>query len=440
MSVLSLCASTEWTFVILGHVLGQRVDGAVSRSHSPCERGAADLAERQFEPRRGGADPIQVLDARHARRGSQGFLKRSCRRLGLIDAFRVFADTEIGELAPQLLDVAASRAFLRQLAHADDGNRVLDERSIGHRLPFRVEREPREVLLATVRAQVEPQTCRRLSGDDRGQFLTGVDERLGSGGRGAQVLPEAHRRNNTDVMPARTERNRLATRLFAPIASTYDRYAALLSFGQDPLWRRFLVSRVAAAPGETIVDVATGTAAVAIGLARRYGCDVVGIDQSPEMLAEGRRRVERARLSGRIDLVQGRAEAMPFPDGRFHGLTVTYLLRYVDDPAATLRELARVVRPGGAMASLEFFVPQRQPTRALWDWYVDTGLPLLGKAVSPRWEEVGRFLGPSIRSFYERYSLARVLELWRAAGVRDVAARSLTLGGGVVIWGTRGES
>jgi demethylmenaquinone methyltransferase/2-methoxy-6-polyprenyl-1,4-benzoquinol methylase len=234
--------------------------------------------------------------------------------------------------------------------------------------------------------------------------------------------------------------NRRATQLFAPLATTYDRYATLLSFGQDPLWRRFLVSRVAAHPGATILDVATGTAAVAIALARRYGCDVVGIDQSPEMLTEGRRRIRHAGLAPRIRLVQGRAESIPFAEGHFDGLTVTYLLRYVDDPGATLRELARVVRPGGRMASLEFCVPEHALTRVLWDRYVDYGLPLLGRAISPGWEAVGRFLGPSIRDFYARYPLERVLELWRAAGVCDVSAQTLTLGGGVVIWGTRGAS
>lgn len=188
-----------------------------------------------------------------------------------------------------------------------------------------------------------------------------------------------------------------------------------------------------------MLDVATGTAAVAIATARRYGCRVTGIDQSPEMLAAGRRRVEQAGLAGRVRLVEGRAETLPFADRSFDGLTFTYLLRYVDDPAAALAELARVVRRGGRASSLEFFVPPGQPARALWDFYVDRALPALGGLVSRDWREVGEFLGPSIRGFYERYPLARVLELWRAAGFRDVRARPLTLGGGVVVWGMRGD-
>jgi demethylmenaquinone methyltransferase / 2-methoxy-6-polyprenyl-1,4-benzoquinol methylase len=228
-----------------------------------------------------------------------------------------------------------------------------------------------------------------------------------------------------------------ARELFAPLGPTYDRYATLLSFGQDPRWRRFLVSRVKVGPDARVLDVATGTAAVAIELVRRCGCTVVGLDRSPEMLAEGRTRVQRAGLADRIELVEGRAENLPFEDASFDALTFTYLLRYVDDPDATLRELARVLRPGATIASLEFGVPPRLPPRAAWELYVRVGLPLAGRAVSPGWHEVGRFLGPSIRSFYERLPLDRLLGLWADAGIEDVRARRLSLGGGIAIWGRR---
>jgi demethylmenaquinone methyltransferase / 2-methoxy-6-polyprenyl-1,4-benzoquinol methylase len=236
-----------------------------------------------------------------------------------------------------------------------------------------------------------------------------------------------------------TDRNRFARRLFAPLAESYDRGATFLSFGQDPRWRRFLVSRVDVGSHDEVLDVATGTAAVAIELIRRRGCRVVGVDQSAEMLAAGRQRVEEAGVTDRISLVESRAEALPFAAGRFDALTFTYLLRYVDDPAATLRELARVVKPGGAVAGLEFSIPGRAVPRALWDFYVDTGLPALGRLASPGWHEVGQFLGRSIRDFYDRYPLDRVLTLWRDAGIADVRARPLSFGGGVVIWGRRGD-
>jgi demethylmenaquinone methyltransferase/2-methoxy-6-polyprenyl-1,4-benzoquinol methylase len=240
-------------------------------------------------------------------------------------------------------------------------------------------------------------------------------------------------------MTALTEREEAALKLFAPVAETYDRYARLLSFAQDGRWRSFLVSRIAATPGDRILDVACGTAAVSLELVRRFNCSVVGVDQSSAMLAEAHRRVERAGETSRIDLREARAEDLPFESGSFDGLTFTYLLRYVDDPAATLRELARVVRPGGRIASLEFFVPERGTVNALWSAYVCAGLPLLGRAISPGWHEIGRFLGPSIQAFWRQHPLEELLELWGAAGVENVEARPLSLGGGIVIWGERGN-
>jgi len=228
-----------------------------------------------------------------------------------------------------------------------------------------------------------------------------------------------------------------ARELFAPLGPSYDRWSRLLSLGQDPRWRAFLVSRVAAGPDDEVLDVATGTAAVAIELARRSGCRVVGLDQSPGMLAAGRERVEAAGLGDRVQLVEGSAERLAFPNGSFDGLTFTYLLRYVEDPAATLRELARVVRPGGTVAALEFGLP-RGIWRPLWELYVRVGLPVAGRLISPGWREVGAFLGPSIREFHARLPLAQQLDLWRSAGIEDVHARRLSLGGGYVVWGRRG--
>ena len=227
-----------------------------------------------------------------------------------------------------------------------------------------------------------------------------------------------------------------ALELFAPLGPTYDRYATLLSFGQDPRWRRFLVSRLEVGPDDTVLDVATGTGAVAIELARRTGCSVVGVDQSREMLAAGRLRIARAGLAGRIELREAEAERLPFEDASFDAVTFTYLLRYVDEPAATLRELARVAKPGGVVAGRDFALP-RGPARPAWELYVGAGLPLAGGLVSRAWWDVGRFLGGSIREFWRRYPLPSLLELWREAGLADVRYRRLSLGGGIVIWGLR---
>jgi demethylmenaquinone methyltransferase/2-methoxy-6-polyprenyl-1,4-benzoquinol methylase len=235
------------------------------------------------------------------------------------------------------------------------------------------------------------------------------------------------------VTKALTERNRAAKELFAPLAATYDRYARLLSFGQDPRWRSFLASRIDARPEDTVLDVACGTGAVTLELVRRYGCHVVGVDQSPEMLTAA-----RARVGPDVELREARAEELPFADGAFDGLTFTYLLRYVDDPAATLRELARVTRPRAAIAMLEFSVPPSLLARISWETYVRLGLPVAGRVISPGWRDVGDFLGPSIRDFWKRWPLESLLGLWRDAGIVDVNIRQLSLGGGTVIWGRRG--
>ncbi len=226
-----------------------------------------------------------------------------------------------------------------------------------------------------------------------------------------------------------SDRQSHALGLFAPLGPTYDRVGAVLSLGQDPRWRRFLVSRLPT-DGGRVLDVATGTGLVAEQLLAR-GFHVTGLDQSPGMLA-----VARARLDGRVTFVEGYADALPFPDGAFDHLTFTYLLRYVDDPASTLRELARVVRPGGTMAMLEFGVP-RGIWHPLWRLYVGAALPVAGRVVSPGWYEVGRFLGGSISRFWGQLPETRLLELWRDAGIPEPHLRRLSLGGGAVVWGVR---
>lgn len=203
----------------------------------------------------------------------------------------------------------------------------------------------------------------------------------------------------------------------------------ILSFGQNRRWRRFLVSRIPARA--RVLDVATGTAAVALDLVRDRGARVVGVDQSEPMLRAGRRRVP----VDRVALALGRAERLPFPDAAFDAVTFTYLLRYVDDPGATLAEMARVLRPGGVMASLEFGVPSAWPARLGWYVHTRVGLPAIGFLASREWYRAGRFLGPSISEFDRRHP--RQAEMWRAAGMRDVRLRRLTLGAGVVIWGTK---
>ncbi len=200
-----------------------------------------------------------------------------------------------------------------------------------------------------------------------------------------------------------------------------------------------MVGTIGAERGDRVLDVATGTGLVAQALVRRYRCEVVGLDQSPQMLERARTRLAgNARLAERVSLVRGEAERLPFADEEFDHLTFTYLLRYVDDPATTMVELARVVKPGGRVASLEFAVPSNAMWREAWRLYTRVGLPTLGRVVSREWAHTGRFLADSIPDFYERYPLARVVEMWEQAGIVDVRVSSMSLGGGVVMWGTKG--
>ncbi len=236
----------------------------------------------------------------------------------------------------------------------------------------------------------------------------------------------------------RSARKQQALQLFEALPARYDELGAALSFFQDPRWREAMVDVVGADSKQLVLDVATGTGLVARALVHRYGCRVVGLDQSAPMLGRARAKLaSEPGLGERIELVEAEAETLPFADRKFDHLTFTYLLRYVDDPALTLRELARVVKPGGRIASLEFYLPQGF---WIWPWrlYTRIGLPALGRLASRQWLEVGRFLGPSIEGFYRMYPLGQQLRMWQDAGIEEIRFRPMSLGGGIVIWGTVG--
>jgi demethylmenaquinone methyltransferase/2-methoxy-6-polyprenyl-1,4-benzoquinol methylase len=232
--------------------------------------------------------------------------------------------------------------------------------------------------------------------------------------------------------------NRVARDLFDDLPDRYDRLAEVLSFGQNGRWRRAAVDRIVPSDPRLVLDVASGTAGVAIQLARRTSAHVVGVDLTEEMLRRGQRNVTTAELAERVSLTIGKAEQLPYRDGAFDALTFTYLLRYVADPQATLNEMARVVRAGGAVASLEFFVPPNRFWRFWWWLFTRFVLPAAGWVTGGReWFEVGRFLGPSISGHYRRYPLAWHVDAWKHAGFVDVGVRIMSLGGGLIMWGTK---
>jgi demethylmenaquinone methyltransferase / 2-methoxy-6-polyprenyl-1,4-benzoquinol methylase len=248
-------------------------------------------------------------------------------------------------------------------------------------------------------------------------------------------LAELGGRPAESAISQRSRRKRHALELFQGLPARYDRMGALMSFGQDPRWRRALVAAVAPEHGQRVLDVATGTGMVAFSLATR-GCEVVGLDQSEQMLEGARAKLRAApALAGRMTFVSGEAERLPFGDGEFDALTFTYLLRYVDDREATMRELARVVRPGGRIGMLEFGAPRSVALLALWRLHTRVVLPWMGRLVSPAWQEVGRFLGPNIEEFHKREP--DLVSLWRRAGIEQVAQQRLSFGAGVIVWGVR---
>lgn len=246
-------------------------------------------------------------------------------------------------------------------------------------------------------------------------------------------------------VPVLDTRNAFAQQLFAPLPARYDQLAEVLSFGQNGRWRQAMVDCLVQAAGtgtgiadRVVLDVAAGTAGVSLQIAARTGARVIGLDLTEQMLRQGAQNIAAAGASGRVCLVNARAEQLPLPDASVDALTFTYLLRYVSDPQATLAELARVVRPGGTVASLEFYVPPAPFWRFWWRAYTALALPLGGLITGGRqWYDVGRFLGPSITSHYRRYPVDWTVRAWQQAGLRDVGCRVMSLGGGLVMWGTR---
>src|SRR5262245_26033680 len=238
-------------------------------------------------------------------------------------------------------------------------------------------------------------------------------------------------------MPQIPESNRFARGLFAGIAPQYERMGAILSAGQDARWRRFLVSKTNAVPGATVLDVAAGTQLVSRELSARKNVRVVALDQSEPMLRAGREPNALARLDDRILPIVGQAERLPFADEAFDAVTFTYLLRYVDDPAATVHELSRVVRPGGSIAMLEFSVPDAPVARAGWWVHTRLVMPVLGSVTSPAWTRTAVFLGPNISRFVADHPLAEWVRWFQDADVHHVRTHTFLAGTAVVLWGVK---
>ena len=168
--------------------------------------------------------------------------------------------------------------------------------------------------------------------------------------------------------------------MFDTIAPRYDFLNRLLSFGIDQRWRRFAVDRIACPPDGMVLDVATGTGDVALAIAARTPATVriVGVDFSPQMVELGREKVGRSPYGERIRLEVAPCEAIPFPDATFDAVTIAFGIRNVVDRLYGLREMGRVLKPGGKVVILEFSNPRSRLFKSLYYFYFRRILPLVG--------------------------------------------------------------
>lgn len=229
-------------------------------------------------------------------------------------------------------------------------------------------------------------------------------------------------------MPDITAKEKYVHGVFAAIARRYDLMNTLLSFNRDKYWRRFAVAQTGLADGGCALDVCCGTGLLAIELARVAGPAgrVVGIDFCREMLDVAANNIAAAPDGAAIELIEANAMALPFADDTFDCATTGFALRNVPDIAAVLAEMRRVVKPGGAVVSLELAKPGAPGFKQLYYLYFERILPLLGKAGSGTDGPYG-WLPESLRRYPHQ---TEILEIFRAVGLRDAFYRELT--GGIV--------
>jgi demethylmenaquinone methyltransferase / 2-methoxy-6-polyprenyl-1,4-benzoquinol methylase len=237
-----------------------------------------------------------------------------------------------------------------------------------------------------------------------------------------------------------SRRNTFARNLFDGIARNYDRPAQLFSLFQYRHWRDFLVSRLRLDTNSRVLDVCTGPGGVAIAIANAARCHVIGVDISDSMLEKARSNILDSNLSSFVSVEKARAEQLPFDDQTFDAVVFTFLFRYVDEPKTVLAELTRVLKPGGQMASLEFYVPRGPILYPLWLLHTRLVMPLGTRLITRGWSEVGSFLGPNISEFFRRHSLEEIAKMWADAGLTNVQTKILTHGGAFVMWGKKGDS
>ncbi|MFB6362483.1 demethylmenaquinone methyltransferase [Paenibacillus elgii] len=222
-----------------------------------------------------------------------------------------------------------------------------------------------------------------------------------------------------------TKKEQFVHSVFESIAPKYDLMNDILSFRRHKAWRSFTMKKINVKPGETAIDLCCGTADWTISLAKASGTgNIVGLDFSQNMLDVGDEKVKRLGMDKQIKLVQGNAMALPFEDHSFDYATIGFALRNVPDLVKVIEEMQRVVKPGGMVISLELSKPTWKPFKAIYFFYFQKVLPLLGKLIVKRYEQY-KWLPESLKNFPDHKELA---DIFRKTGLTRVEAYPLTGG------------
>lgn len=234
------------------------------------------------------------------------------------------------------------------------------------------------------------------------------------------------------------ERSRNIQRMFDDISPRYDLLNTVLSFGRDRSWRKRAVRKLNPPEGARLLDLACGTGDFALA-AMRY-CksigSIVGVDFSENMLAIARKKYEQREIGIPYEFQFGDARDLPLEDESVDAITIAFGIRNVVDVPKALREMHRVLRPGGRAMILEFSTPQGRVFGPLFHWYFRNVLPLIGGLISGK-RSAYEYLPKSVGTFY---TTEQLVELMEQAGFRDVSADRYTFGIAVAYLGSKGES
>jgi demethylmenaquinone methyltransferase/2-methoxy-6-polyprenyl-1,4-benzoquinol methylase len=226
-------------------------------------------------------------------------------------------------------------------------------------------------------------------------------------------------------MSSTQSKEKFVHEVFESIAPKYDLMNDVLSFRQHKSWRKRTMKRMAMKPGDTAIDLCCGTCDWTISMAQASGSGrMVGLDFSRNMLERGREKVRDMGLERQIELIEGNAMELPFPDNTFDYATIGFALRNVPDLVKVIEEMQRVVKPGGMVVSLELSKPTWQPFKSIYYYYFQRILPLLGRLLAKRYEQY-KWLPESLITFPDHKELARI---FRDCGLERVEARPFTGG------------